>query len=71
MNPFSKNPFTKQNQPHIVGKNINIDENKKIENIKEKMMKLKYDREERVSIENNQSNIKERIDNLKNIDKWK
>lgn len=71
MNTFSKNPFAKTNQnTHIVGKNIQYDEKKKIENIVENMNKIKYNRE-RVSVEDNQLNVKERIDNLKNLDRWK
>ena len=70
MNPFSKNPFEKKKNTHIVGNNIKYDENKKIENIVENMNKLKYN-SEKVSVEENQLSVKERIDNLKNLDKWK
>ncbi len=71
MNPFSKNPFAKSNQnTRIVGNKINFDEKKKIENIAENMNRLKYNREI-VSTENNQLSVKDRIENLKNLDKWK
>ena len=71
MNPFSKNPFAKTNQnTRIVGNNIKYNEKKKIENIVENMTKLKYN-SEKVSTEENQLSVKERIDNLKNLDKWK
>ena len=69
MNPFQKNPFAiKNNNTHIVGKNISINDKEKIEKIKENMNKLKYN--EKVSVENNIT-VKEKIDNLKNLDKWK
>jgi len=71
MNPFSKNPFAKTNQnTHIVGNKINYDEKHKIENIVENMNKIKYNKE-RVSTENNDLTVQERIENLKNLDKWK
>lgn len=70
MNSFSKNPFAKTRDTRIVGNNIKYDENKKIENIVENMNKLKYN-SEKVSVEENQLSVKERIDNLKNLDKWK
>lgn len=70
MNPFSKNPFAKTRDAHIVGNNIKYDEKKKIENIVENMNKLKYNKDI-VSDENNQLSVKERIDNLKNLNKWR
>lgn len=70
MNTFNKNPFAKTKNTQIVGNNIKFDEKKKIENIVENMNKLKYNKE-MVSEENNQLNVKERIDNLKNLDKWR
>ena len=73
MNPFNKNPFAKTNQnTHIVGNNIQFDEKKKLENIRENMNKLKFKNpNETVPVEDTQLNVKERIDNLKNIDRWK
>lgn len=71
MNIFNKNPFAKTNQnTRIVGNKINFDEKKKIENIAENMNKLKYNKE-RVSTENNDLSVKDRIENLKNLDKWR
>ena len=41
MNPFSKNPFAKQSQnTRIVGNKFQFDEKKKLETIKENMVKL-------------------------------
>ncbi len=72
MNPFNKNPFAKTTNTRIVGNNIQFDEKQKLENIRENMNKLKLNKpNETMPGENQQLNIKERIDNLKNIDKWK
>lgn len=72
MNPFSKNPFANKNtNTHIVGNNIRFDENQKIENIKENMTKLKFQKKEESN--NNQQlkqpNLQERIDFLRKLDK--
>lgn len=72
MNPFNKNPFAKPNEnTRIVGNNIQFDEKKKLENIRENMNKLKYNPNQTVPGETEQLNVKERIDNLKNLDRWK
>ena len=72
MNLFNKNPFAKTDtNTRIVGNNIQFDETKKLENIRESMNKLKYNnKNETVPVED-QTNIKEKIDNLKNLDRWK
>ena len=69
MNLFNKNPFANNNtNTKIVGKKINFDEKQKLENIRENMAKLKFQKPQEVPTE---QTVKEKIDNLKNIDKWK
>ncbi len=70
MNPFQKNPFTQINNTKIAGNNIHFDEKKKIEKIKENMNRLKYQREE-VPDQEKAISTKEKIDILKNLDRWK
>ncbi len=71
MNPFNKNPFVSNTNTKIVGNKINFDEKQKIENIKEKMAKLKYKASHEVPENTYQPSVKEKIENLKNIDRWK
>lgn len=67
MNPFSKNPFAKQNQnTRIVGNKFQFDEKKKLETIKENMVKLQYQKEEP-----QQFDVNDKINNLKDLEKWK
>lgn len=67
MNLFSKNPFAKTNEnTRIVGNKFQFDEKKKIETIKENMVKLQYQKEEY-----EEPNVNEKINNLKDIEKWK
>jgi len=72
MNPFNKNPFVNNTDTRIVGNNINFNEKQKLENIKEKMTKLKFQKPQEVPKEDSKiPNVKDKIDNLKNLDKWK
>ena len=67
MNLFSKNPFAKTNEnTRIVGNKFQFDEKKKIEKLKENMVKLQYQKEEY-----EEPNVNEKINNLKDIEKWK
>ena len=67
MNLFSKNPFAKTNEnTRIVGNKFQFDEKKKIETIKENMVKLQYQKEEY-----EEPNVNEKINNLKDIEKWR
>lgn len=67
MNPFQKNPFVKNKETIIKGYNPKLDEQNKLENIKLNMTKLKY--EEKTNIPT--PNLQQRINNLKEMDKWK
>ena len=72
MNPFSKNPFAnKETNTHIIGNNIKYDENQKIENIKENMSKIKFQNTQEVkqNQEIKQTELKEKIDFLRKLDK--
>ena len=72
MNPFNKNPFaTKIEKTKIVGNNVQFDENKKIENIKENMIKLKLQNNNinELNQKKEQPNLQEKIDFLRNIEK--
>lgn len=67
MNLFSKNPFAKTNEnTRIVGNKFQFDEKKKIETIKENMVKLQYQKEEY-----EEPNVNDKINNLKDLEKWK
>lgn len=75
MNPFNKNPFANTNNTKIVGNNIHFDEKQKLDSIKEKMAKLKFQTTQEVPEEKPQNNQQEqsladKIDNLKNINRW-
>jgi hypothetical protein len=72
MNLFNKNPFISPNKnTRIVGNNINFDEKKKLEDIKETMAKLKIQTPQQPTPEEpkKEINLKEKIDILKNINK--
>ena len=71
MNTFSKNPFANKNtNTHIVGNKINFDEKQKIENIKENMTKLKFQKKEEINNQElKQPNLQEKIDFLRKLDK--
>ena len=74
MNPFQKNPFANKNTTtKIVGYNKQFDEKKKLEDIKGNMVKLKYQKpiikEEPVKRE--QLNVNQKVNILKNIDRYK
>jgi len=73
MNLFQKNPFANNTQTRIVGKNINIDEKQKIENIKKTMLNLKFQKNEpKIDNQNqtiSQPSTKEKIDILRNINR--
>lgn len=75
MNPFQKNPFiNKETTAKIVGYNKQFDEKKKIEDIKENMTKLKYAKpitNDEPKQEQKPLSFKERVDLLKNINKYK
>jgi hypothetical protein len=67
MNPFQKNPFVKNKETIIKGYNPKLEEQNKLENIKLNMTKLKY--EKPTNIPN--PSMQQRINNLKEMDKWK
>ena len=71
MNLFSKNPFAKSTNTHIVGNNIKFDEKQKLENIKENMNKLKYQTNEPQQKQNElkPQNLQEKIEFLRNLNK--
>jgi len=75
MNPFQKNPFVnRESTTRIVGYNKQYDEKKKIENIKENMTKLKFARPITIvepKQEKKTLSFNEKIDLLKNINKYK
>lgn len=73
MNPFNKNPFTNKNtNTRIIGNNTQFNETQKLENIKENMAKIKFQNNERIQEikpEIKQSNLHEKIEFLRNLDK--
>ena len=73
MNPFNKNPFTNKNTTtRIIGNNIQFNETQKLENIKENMSKIKFQNNEikqEIKSEIKQSNLHEKIEFLRNLDK--
>ena len=76
MDLFNKNPFANNNanQTKIVGNNIQFDEKKKLENIRENMNSLKFPNLNKTNKVNpnqelKQTNLQERIETLRNINK--
>lgn len=73
MNLFQKNPFAnKISQTKIAGKNPIMDEAKKLENIKEKMIKLKFQKQQIQTPQKTDPQkltVKDKIDILRNINK--
>ena len=75
MNLFNKNPFANKSvnpNTKIVGNNVQFDENKKLENIRENMAELKIQGMKpnpEITKETPQSNLQERIETLRNLNK--
>lgn len=74
MNIFNKNPFIKESKTKLVNYNITDNNKKNIEDIKDKMNKMKYrnnieTNEQIINNQNIPNNTFERIENLRNIDR--